>query len=329
MSITWTTGLQSTWCPGLNAVSGVPRTVGLRAWLAKGNYQIYSAPTSTLTELDYVAGHDLLVGLANEVNRFTQAMLESFQSLSIVQGLPKSAGWRVIKTYYSAFYAAHAILRMTGQSLLNLDGPSKTVLNRLTTAFGYTPVVVNGFYHATLKPSDKKLELKKVSLNQGGSHEAMWSQFASWVRNASTHVLSNRTIPAIEAQQIASGLIALEGALRSENSNGAWLSRVRNRVTYRQEMGVWYPYQRSTGALNLSIPMGLAAPAIEARQLATTKEPLMLFYRACRTIVALCLEFCHEMAGRCQNGRSFHDFGILALEAIISGHAKTRSGLAG
>lgn len=103
------------WLPGLNEVSG-NHIKGIGGWICDEEYQIYSPPGATKFALNVSYSAPLLQAYAAEINRISVAAFETMSELSRPLRFPKSTGWLIIKTYYAAFFSAHALIRMLAKS---------------------------------------------------------------------------------------------------------------------------------------------------------------------------------------------------------------------
>ncbi len=136
---------------------------------------------------------ELLSAVAGDVSRMSIASFESMASITKVPQFPKSLAWLVIKSYYAAFFASHAILRMLGTSCSQFDRQQMNVVSKIADLYGMsggtTPAA--GFYKCTYDvPSKLCAEVLK---SQRVSHEGLWSVFAGKVAQLSVDVLSVKT----------------------------------------------------------------------------------------------------------------------------------------
>src|SRR5579862_5681975 len=101
------------WMQGLNEISGV-QVKGVTGWINDEEYQIYQSVHLHSFQLNTVEPEPLLRGYAADINRLGSAAFETLDSIIRLASLPKSLAWLTIKTYYAAFFAAHALLRIFG-----------------------------------------------------------------------------------------------------------------------------------------------------------------------------------------------------------------------
>jgi hypothetical protein len=311
--------LRPFWTPGINTVSGNV-TGGVQAWLAEEKYQIYSPVEPTLFVIQTADPNPFLLALASDINKAAVACYESIRHVLPSPQFPRSMAWSVIKTYYSAFFGAHAILRMLGTPFTSLDkaqAASVSKIAKLHSALGSNTVEA-GSYAFTYDSTRQKITWKKVE-SSGGIHGTFWAFFNRRTKELSDELLRLGTGSFSENQLVSIKLADLSQNLCHDSSpKGTWLSNVRNAVNYRYSHGAWYPYtdQASHGQMDsqkkgawLSDPMtiNLSVPGI---------NNIRRFQDTCSFIIGACRELTQDMAARCSTGKSFHTYGWLAVSNL-------------
>lgn len=114
--------------------------------------------------------------LAGEANKFFLASMVSLDRA--MQGQNNNASWQAIEHYYSAYYAVHYLLRLTGVSLTNLDSQGAKAIGR--SYYGGSGIPPSGLYVMRYDSSTETLTLKK-SPKKGGSHKEAWQLWAELV----------------------------------------------------------------------------------------------------------------------------------------------------
>ncbi|MEG6445761.1 hypothetical protein [Enterobacter roggenkampii] len=222
----------------------------LKAWVANGNYLISKtlAPSSqnraTEFELQFQQADMLHASLANDCNRFALAAIESMWSVGKINKLPKSMGWATVQMYYSAFFAAHALLRIFGRACTQLESDHVDKVFQIAKVIqldGGVSSIENGFYFSSINVNC--LTFKKLK----DSHADTWSSFSgllTWLIDniPNTTGLGKHKSEAITLLSNIKTTMHMSGA-----GKGNWLSQIRNKVNYQHTHGVWYPYK---GALH-------------------------------------------------------------------------------
>lgn len=222
----------------------------LKAWIANGNYRVVQplAPSSknraTKFEVSVQQVDIFHAAMANDCNRFALAAIESMLSIGRINRLPKSTGWATVQMYYSAFFAAHALLRSFGRACSQLDSDHVDkvfqIANLMQLDSGVSDIE-NGFYLSIT--TGNNLSFSKLK----DSHADTWSSFSSLL----TWLIDNipKTTGLGKHKSDAITLLSnIKAAIhKSESAKGNWLSQIRNKVNYQHTHGVWYPYR---GALH-------------------------------------------------------------------------------
>jgi hypothetical protein len=304
---------RSFWLLGLNQISG-PKLKGIGGWICDENYQIYTPATPTSFELSFTDSGRLLDAFAGDINRIGSASFETVVGIMKSNVLPKSTAWLIIKTYYSAFFSAHAFLRMLGESCTSIEREQANSIGKIAKLFGTLPAspMVGGLYHLCCDMRTNKIVGTGLS---GGPHEAFWRMFHDRILQLSNDVLSLST-ESLADRQLASAKFSELAANLSFGSagRGRWLSTVRNAVNYSQKHATWYPYsgeQKYYKQLFEKTAEWTGDPmAIDLTS--HQDKDLRRFQATCNFIIAAFRSSACEMARRCSAGRSFHEYGALA-----------------
>jgi len=125
--------------------------------------------------------------LAGEANRFFMAaILTKSRSLQVQ---PQNVAWQTVEHYYSAYYAVHYLMRMTGRSITSLDALAVKEIKRNFLSSDEHPTIQEGLYQLSYDVSSKNLTLKKQPKG-GGSHKDAW---AIWIQLLDAMVLTSKT----------------------------------------------------------------------------------------------------------------------------------------
>lgn len=320
--------LRPFWLPGLNEISGFPLK-GIGGWICDEEYQIYQP----LTELGFVLTvstiDPLLEAYASEITKIATASFETPDNIVRSPTFPRSAAWLIIKTYYSAFFAAHAFLRMLGTSCGPLDREHIKAISTVADIFGNASPkpLPSGLYRLKFSTASQELQGAYSKSISAGPHEAFWSIFYEFINKLSSEVLTvtvdtlaNRQAVSIKLTELASNLSF------GSNGKGRWLSTVRNAVNYSMKHSVWYPYGARKGYYD----------ELFDRKADWRKDPMTLdltshtgmdlrrFQVTCNFIVGMLRDSIVEMSRRCSNGRSFHSYGSLAFLNLSERHHAPR-----
>ncbi|MFN5397619.1 MAG: hypothetical protein ACK5RE_09325 [Pseudanabaena sp.] len=301
--------IQPFWINGLNEITG-RQSSGFLNWIVDANYQIYTdvSSESFILEISNTNGNPLINAFAFDCNRMASASFESMWLISKSELFPKSTGWLVIQSYYSAFFAAHSILRMFGISCSQLDPTAIKEVSKIADLFSQRPAGVNiktGYYKCSYDHIRHKLNCEHLKASGGGSHENFWKTFYREFKNISTQILSSSLLPIADAQKVSGQIEAMcLNLCRNGMNGGNWLSHIRNKVNYQHEFNCWFPYQGVSNRYISELYETSQTWLTDPMQInLTATHEILLFHRTCNFIVSLCRTLVEYMSDRCSQGR--------------------------
>lgn len=312
--------LRPFWASGLNDISGnVAKGVG--SWLAEENYQIYSPLKSKQFTLQVADTKSFLAALAADINRTAVAAYESIGHATKNKIFPKSTAWILIQSYYAAFFAAHAALRMLGTGFVKIEQPQAVSLNKIAKLYGaWHEEVAPGHFVFTFSGTSREIRWSRVDSSSGGAHERFWAFFKGFIDHLSKEVLKNKTAATVDNQQVSTRLAELvENLCYEACPKGNWLSVVRNRVNYKHEFGAWYPYrgQYPSGTVEERLTRNWLADPMTINLSSHGDRNLRRFQETCSFVIGCCRVLVSDMGTRCSTGKSFHTYGWLAISRFV------------
>jgi hypothetical protein len=253
--------------------------------------------------------------LAHECSRLGTASFQSYSAVHADLREPDLIPWALVRAYYSAFYAGHAILRLLGCSCNYIDGPRVAVLRKVLKIYSSSQDFAGGLYSSEMTPSGTSLILKAVGSGQGGTHDAFWKLFVARLLTLESDVLAG-SLPRTDAQHVYLILGRLRAVLTRERKDGGWLSALRNAVQYRQAMDVWYPGCRVAARERTSlsrIAAGWLRDPLSVELPDGAGDDLIAFVSASAFLVASCRALLVRLGelGRLGRKQSFAYYGPL------------------
>ena len=182
---------------------------------------------------------------AFEAARFASAALESYSTVRARWRDPEDRdglAWKFVSLYYSAYYSAHAILRLSGITITQIENWKRTEAEfKMLYKTTQLPLLglESGYHVLKLDVSGTSLSVTKAKLDSThGSHTALWRQFKqladdSYANNALNTSLHQAAVGAY-SQKLAT-MITIDGA----HCNWPWMPVIRNRINYRLPEEVW------------------------------------------------------------------------------------------
>lgn len=276
--------------PGLNGVNLIPQ-VTFRGWIGKKRFNISSAFASKKFLLDVYSHDEILIPLAFDINRMATSSFESINGITPENRLPKSFGWLIIRAYYSAYFAAHSILRLFGISCSQFDrNEARSVTDVAKVHMQQNGITAStGYYKCSYDYTNKKIDCSQL----GNTHQDVWKALYELLNELSSKVASSDFLKK-DRDETIEFLFQLRHGLshRGKINTGSWLSKVRNDVNYSHTMGAWYPYNNSVNNIHLKMFRGLSSwkedPSPEGITAASQENDHMLFLRTCTSLVSLC-----------------------------------------
>ena len=294
------------WLSGINDISGL-QTEGLREWFASGQFFIDGATAEGAFVAAAVDRDALSKRFAGDINRFAVASFESSHHVVRNGTFPKATAWLLISAYYSAFFAAHALLRVLGVSCSQLDKRRVDVVNETADAQGFLGVPVKrGSFGCIFDYSSGRLSCERLGSTGGGAHELLWSLFNTEIEQLRFKILVSPTQTA-EQNRLAFGKLSdIKAVLTRDGlSNGSWLSHVRNRINYSHELDSWFPYRATRQLYDRLFRIHAQWRAEPEGIVLGSREPLACHLEACAFLTSLCRQVTADISQRCSGGDSF------------------------
>lgn len=174
----------------------------------------------------------------------------SFESAAAVEsGVidTQSCAWQFIKYYYAAYFAANAIMRLSGHACINLTTIDCSSINSWALAHGVGGSAENsrlaaGLYLLDLHTAKTPTFQLRQSSGKGGVHIQFWNSFITFLQVLRTDIERGPALRADKNFAIAEIDLLSAELKRGGLTQGSWLSEVRNAVNYRFEHGAWFPY---------------------------------------------------------------------------------------
>lgn len=310
-------GVRPEWAYGINDISSFNYD-GVEDWLSKANYAWVSSGSNT-HRID-ISGcrADYTNALACEIARFSCATYESMLNASPPGHDSRSIGWMLVRHYYAIFYAAHALLRVSGKAVIFLSDATCRRMAMIGGQYlGMAPKVPKGTYLVSVDKSNKSLlEIECISAGNGGSHAELWKQFLTLMLN-----LENSIVLSYGNSAAGQNAIALMKKLRAQlcsrgKTDGSWPSMVRNTLNYKHGHGVWFPYKRTKKeCVDLATRLEKWYPKLGREvEMENTSDELEQFADCCNVMAYFLTTALVDLSSRCTSQRkSFVDQHVLKM----------------
>lgn len=308
-------GIRHKWVSGINSVH-VPTFQSIEDWLVRGAY-VWEMATAAKISLSISLGpNGMTEAIASEISRLSCASYESLLDAAPPAGRRRAISWQLIRHYYSAFFAAHALLRVGGISLNFFSGDIATTLNKLGGQYlGVSPGITRGLYCIRRDQLDStKVNIERISIG-GGTHEDMWSILLEFLKEVEAAIIANMgqypaTLAAVEVSSKLRAQLCDQG-----RNNGAWPSLMRNSINYKQEYGVWYPYDSAKALRDATSILPRWKPTdMRGFDISTKSSELVALGEICNVLSHMLTATLKDIANRSPKPRSsFVDRGPFKL----------------
>ena len=255
---------RDSWLPGVTRRQ-LTFSGGLREWLSNCQWDPEVGMTKKRLTMAIHSADEFVDACVNDTITLAIAAFESASIKETNHLDVKSCAWQFIRYYYSAYYAANALMRLCGHACTNLSAADTTNINEQASLYGVggnadATKLIAGQYLVQFLPSKTPKVSLRASTAKGGVHIQFWSGFLQFLSTLVADIRASGAI-ATEKKGAIDELNALMAELqRSGSQQGSWLSEMRNGVNYRFEHGMWFPYDVSTTdwkSMHLSLRHGL------------------------------------------------------------------------
>lgn len=246
---------------------------------------------------------ELYAAFTPDFQRFAFASYETF----IVAGLEResfsSMGWPLLKLYYGAFFAAHAVTRSTGNGQVNLDRNIVRSVNSFVSLVGGTDELNSGTYNASVQENANGVYLALLpAIGGGGVHEGFWRYFSTFLADVSSDAV-HRGLPS--SGDFVRKAAALSSCLVEGGGGGVWFSSVRNAINYRHELECWRPSTKKSPPRLMVFPSTLADTDDLELSLAEREDELRRLASVSRYLCSLNYEIINRVINQVSGNTNF------------------------
>lgn len=299
-------GLQPFIVGGLFAVRSLSTSRISDSLIAPGAAYVVSFPAQRVFNTDFQDSDTVSRITAYDIHKLCSSSLQSAVEATSGEDSKFAMPWRLIRLYYSGFYAAHAIARLLGGGCCWLESSHIGRVTQTAAAHGLTPMgrIEAGNYRCELDVSGAAWTWNRLSGGRG-THETFWNYFEGLLRPRAHSILTG-PMPSTESQRAFAQLVSLLDLGVAHNSHH-WLSTVRNDIQYAFAHEVWHPTSLAVRDRDQiwrwaekwkNDPMDIDLGTL------TNASLLIQFAAATAFLIALCRTLVERVAERSRTGRS-------------------------
>lgn len=284
----------------LRAMPGVAHetsgSLDIKAWMLRESFHLRTLSSGKRSVLYEASPDDISSSFRHDACLVAGSSVESFVETRQKRRDERALAWMMVKSYYSAYFAAHALMRFFGYASVWGERSQVSAIRRVSMAWlgsvGDCPE--RGLWRVRMLHASGSIEIESISGGNGGSHEGFWNYFSVFLSELSQKLAVANSVVASDAQFA----ILRVDALRAYVDSGRFV-KCRHEINYRRGYGVWYPFvgfDPSSAQLSSLMSSRLNGADAEAPLSFDDKNELDAAVVATRVLVSLLLEIVVEIA---------------------------------
>ena len=224
------------WLEDLNTIKSLP-TIDLKDYLKSSKYLFEYNTDSTSGDaiINLFQFNDVLSCVICDFLKFSRV---SFQSIEKIPKTidDKNISWAIVKSYYSSFFAAQGLMRLSGYYFAHLD---REIIQNINANSPNRPRdLVSGIYMMNIDEDLETITLKSL-VGKKTTHQGLWEQFIKYAKDLDTFVLNEYNSGASDFRNQLDKLLTI---LHREN-DGSFLTSFRNDINYVNNHKYWNSLQ--------------------------------------------------------------------------------------
>jgi hypothetical protein len=251
--------------------------------------------------------------LAHEADRFSSAAFETLTCDMLDLENTKSIAWPLIRSYYAAFFALHALIRIHGWSCTNITSEIAERISRdARTLYPISLQLSSGLYLFKFESGGRRAKGVRMDGLSGSSHEKLWSLLVEYLSDLTR--VSLQAVDEDYASSRFSNAIELLSTRVKKFGGVKWFTKTRNKLNYSHEFGAWFPYTDAPNhhEIHQNSAKWLGDPADCLT--AINSEELFEFSEACLFIVSMCRTTILDLSKRSKSSSTFKLSSYLLIE---------------
>lgn len=271
---------------------------GIKKWLVNEPYSAALDHEGNVATLTVASVDKLMQYISFDYERFALSSWESFYSSSLESKKFGLVSWPLLKNYYAAFFAAHAIMRATGGGVMRVErDQARTISQIITLQANSNYELKSGTYQYSLRENNSGTLSISLSPADGkvGVHDGFWKNFIQYLNEKADIAVQNDSVG---SNEFVAAINDLTPAL-----NG-WFSARRNDINYQHAFGVWFPVIRSR-SINDVVQNDRKSASTSYNLNMRSGNEIRSFLDVSRFLSCLNAELADHIAGRSSKSKSF------------------------
>lgn len=204
------------WLPGITRTS-TRFSGGVRDWIVASDWSPERSISKKHAVLLPHAFETLVDASIHDAITLAVASFESAAAISDNQHDTRSCAWQYISYYYAAYFAANALMRLSGHSCTNISASECSAINEGAFLYGFggtadfNKITPGVYYCWTDNSENTPLHIQPVNA-KGGAHIQFWAGFLRFLLDLgqsikiSTLPKADRDIATSELAELIAGL---------------------------------------------------------------------------------------------------------------------------
>ncbi|WYK06256.1 hypothetical protein DWF04_021570 [Cereibacter sphaeroides f. sp. denitrificans] len=278
---------------------------GFKRWVVGGAYAPKISVEGDLL-LERVSVESFTRAVSFDYDRFALAAHESRIVALSEREKFGAVSWPMLKQYYSAFFAAHAVMRSRGAGAVRIDSDqAKAITTTMQAYLGGNQRFPSGTYYYFISKGENdgagEITVSFSASKDGkGVHEGFWNTFVQYIESEAKRAA---LLGLPDNQDFISYSLDLKQSIMSGEM--VWISKVRNELNYQHDYQAWMPISKKSIA-NRVIPRTSEGYRWNARlDISKSKEPIRSFFCVCCYISELNYLIASRVAKNSKVGGAF------------------------
>lgn len=280
---------------------------GFQRWLLRGSYQPMECQDRHAVLLSRAKLSEFVPYACYDFERFSLSSRETFAVFRDEYLSKRISSWPLLKLYYSAFFAAHALMRGRGMGVVKLARQHTGHLNAVGSTFlkNHDPMLPGMFKYAVLR--SRVLGEIEVTIEPAptgaGVHESFWTMFCEFLNAEAALSVKNGMA---DSAEFVVGAAEITQAIRAGgHGSGAWLSSIRNEINYQHMHETWFPLRKGSAAISALDRSPPTESSLVRLDHSKTRDTIKMFMNVSYFLALLNVEVGDLVAGRSTRGQAF------------------------
>lgn len=220
-------------------VAAHPSLTDVKGWVLQEQFHVRSPPNGGVVEIFPSTAVELHSAFRNDFCFVASSAIESYLEARRKLRDSRALAWSIVKSYYAAYFAAHALMRLMGYGYMWAESGHVKSLKTVCKLWLGNDTGLPGGGGWSIRPVSNftGISISGAGGTKGGSHESFWCEFSLFLSDILSLISGANSIVAADATFVLVKLNALQTYVDS-----AKFVKVRHNVNYKRGHGLWHPF---------------------------------------------------------------------------------------